>query len=65
MIIEDSGMGFRAVSYIFDRFYKIDKSRTSSGSGWDSISAEPSWRLMANGLPLDEVIWAERDSPLH
>jgi signal transduction histidine kinase len=35
VIIEDSGMGIpeSEYPYIFDRFYKIDKSRTSSGSG--------------------------------
>ena len=35
VIIEDSGPGIpeSEYPYIFDRFYKIDKSRTSSGSG--------------------------------
>ena len=35
IIIEDSGPGIPASDwpYIFDRFYKVDKSRTSKGSG--------------------------------
>lgn len=35
VVVEDSGPGIpdNEISYIFDRFYKVDKSRTASGSG--------------------------------
>ncbi len=45
VVIDDSGPGIpeQEYPYIFDRFYKVDKSRTSKGSGWGFISAAPSW----------------------